>query len=172
MTTETWVDKSDWGDGPWQEEPDRIEWRDGEYVCLMLRNPSFGMWCGYVGLRSEHPWHGKGYDDIEGASVHGGLTFAGPCMDDDRPQRERVCHMPLPGEPEDLWWLGFDCHHYMDLAPGMRAFERRMGDEYEAKGDMKSAELFRRGPEGYTYRHVAYVRSEVEDLVAQAKEAA
>lgn len=28
MRTETYIDKSAWGAGPWLDEPDRLEWRD------------------------------------------------------------------------------------------------------------------------------------------------
>jgi len=163
MQTERWIDKSKWGDGAWQHEPDRIEWRAFGFACLMLRNPHGGMWCGYVGLPPGHAWHGKDYDDID-VSVHGGLTFAERCMDDDRPMRERVCHVPQPGESDDVWWLGFDCHHFMDLAPGheatMRVIDIQLMSKYGATP-----------PRDYTYRDVAYVQLEVEQLAAQCKEA-
>lgn len=151
---ETWIDKTGWDDGPWKGEPDRIEWRIGPYVALMLRNARHGMWCGYVGLPPGHPWHGLDYNNVP-VEVHGGLSFAGACMEDERPARERICHVPLPGESDDVWWLGFDCHHFMDLAP---LFVQR---ERELFGDDPP-------PGHYTYRNVGYVRGEVERLVEQA----
>lgn len=46
---------------------------------------------GYVGVVRNHPWFGKGCDTIN-ASVHGGLTWAGPLQDEDI----------------NTWWVGFD----------------------------------------------------------------
>ena len=167
---ETWIDKSGWGDGPWQDEPDRVEWTDGEYVCLMLRHPFSGNWCGYVAVSPGHLWHEVDYSDIHGAHVHGGLTYGDHCMIDTRPLRERVCHVT---ESEDrLWWLGFDCHHAFDFAPGFRARELRMAAKFREEGDVESAELFERATPRDTYRTVEYVRNEIAGLVAQARVAA
>lgn len=170
-TSETWIDKSTWGEGPWQHEPDRIEWRVGGLVALMRRNSRHGMWCGYVGVPAGHPWHGKKYHEID-ADVHGGLNYADECMVA-RPgedPRELICHVPQAGESDDAWWLGFDCHHMNDLAPGFAAHERELAANFRAAGDIRGAELFERGPEffGLTYRDVDYVRNEVEGLVQQA----
>lgn len=132
------------GPGPWLDEPDRIEWRSGGFVCLMHRN-RMGAWCGYVGVGPGHPWHGKDDGDIN-AEVHGGITYADACAG-------HICHVPEPGEPEHLWWLGFDCAHGGDLIPGMHKVVGRICF-YEA------------------YRDESYVRAEVESLVTQAAEAA
>jgi len=42
-----WLDKSTWGPGPWQEEPDKVQWQDPQTgsVCLAVRGP-MGGWCG------------------------------------------------------------------------------------------------------------------------------
>lgn len=71
------VDKSNWGNGPWQNEPDKCQWRDEAtgLPCLIVRGPS-GALCGYVGVSEGHPAFGKDYDSVA-ADVHGGLTFAG-----------------------------------------------------------------------------------------------
>lgn len=133
--TETWLDKSAWGDGPWQHEPDRIEWRAGDapLPCLMLRHPRFGHWCAYVGVPPSHPLHGcTDVPDIISDHAHGGVTFTGSCMEDERPQRERVCHVAQPGEADDVWWFGFDHCHGLDLAPGMAAMcaPNELGGQY------------------------------------------
>ena len=106
------VDKTAWGAGPWQAEPDRKEWKDPAtgLPCLAHRNEGDGNWCGYVAVAPGHPAHGKDYDDVA-ADVHGGLTYAGKCSG-------HICHVPAPGEPDNVYWLGFDCHHWNDLAPG------------------------------------------------------
>lgn len=159
QAVETWLDKSEYGDGPWQHEPDRIEWRAHGLPCLMLRNERFGNWCGYVGVPPGHPWHGLNageYGDGVDLDVHGGVTFVGRCMQDERPPRERVCHVPQPGESGDVWWFGFDCHHFTDYAPLFAARERRIfGDRTHVFND------------GTTYRTAEYVRAEVERLGVQ-----
>ena len=113
------VDKSGWGPGPWQDEPDKAQWQDEEtgLPCLIVRNGG-GALCGYVGVPDTHPWHGKDYDDepVWNADVHGGLTFADACADTDDESRH-ICHLPDPGEPDNVWWFGFDCSHLGDLSP-------------------------------------------------------
>lgn len=66
MQTREWTfrDKSTWGAGPWQSEPDKRQWTDAAtgLPCLIVRGPS-GALCGYVGVPKSHPLHGKGYGD-------------------------------------------------------------------------------------------------------------
>lgn len=149
-------DKSDWGDGPWQNEPDKRQWRDEAtgLPCLIVRN--WGAWCGYVGVSRGHPLYGASYDDdrAEDIDVHGGLTFAGPC----RPGNEThaICHKVEPGEDDDVWWLGFDCNQCGDFDPDM------------ARG--RGRGLFRTPCEDETYRDIAYVTKEVQKLAAQLVE--
>jgi hypothetical protein len=59
--------------------------------------------CGYVGLKKDHPYYGKDYDEID-VDVHGGLTF-GDFGDDKFLDK-------------DLYWLGFDCAHLGDKTLG------------------------------------------------------
>lgn len=187
-------DKSEWGHGEWQDEPDKVQWRDKAtgLPCLIVRNHS-GAWCGYVGLDETHPLHGKGYNDVS-VDVHGGLTFAGFCRshtaDDYQKSLQRmevsreeakkypvgaaarrlkewspvmndfdawkkqceatyICHIPAPGEPERVWWLGFDCSHLDDVSPA-----------YDHKYEFDSESW---------YKDIGYVRSEVTKLAAQLK---
>jgi hypothetical protein len=60
----SFTDKEGWGPGPWQEEPDKLQWIDATtgLPCIILRGP-VGSLCGYVGVEVDHPWHGKGYSD-------------------------------------------------------------------------------------------------------------
>lgn len=204
-------DKTDWGRGEWQSEPDKMQFVDEAtgLPCLIVRT-SLGHLCGYVGVAPGHPWHGKGYDDAIGAcnknctddyhsghrigsciSVHGGLTFADACrpheeadyqkfmasMDRSREEAKRypkgdaarrlkewgdikdfaawkerceqtgICHLPAPGEPEHVWWFGFDCAHFGDCSPGM---------------DTKYGGL-RDG----SYKTVNYVKRECQELAQQ-----
>lgn len=143
----SWLDKSDWGDGPWMQEPDKVEWCAHGLVCLAVRHESLGHWCGYVGVPPGHPAYGKeGSLDV---LVHGGLTYARPC--DVRNKEHGVCHVARPGEPEPLFWLGFDCAHAGDLSPALAQRLRYLG--------LPSA----RG----AYRTLPYVRGECALLAAQ-----
>ena len=147
------ADKSaKFGAGPWVDEPDRVEWRHEGFACLMVRQQEAGHWCGYVGVPPGHPWHGKRDVDID-ARVHGGVTYGEPCDG-------LVCHVPEPGEPEHLWWVGFDCSHAFDLRPRDEAVWRKL------RG-WRPSMLTR-----CLYRDQAYVQVNVEELAEQAKEAA
>lgn len=123
----TWaILKSEWGDGPWQTEPDREEWRHESGLPLLVVRGPHGAWCGYVGVPPGHPWHGREPFDL-GVEVHGGLNYAGVCS-------LNVCHHPQPGEPADVWWLGFDCSHAFDMMPEMEALLRKISDWFGGFG--------------------------------------
>ncbi len=147
------VDKSTWPRGAWDNEPDRIEWRSGALACLIVRSASTGALCGYVGVPPGHAWHGKKYSDdaLWNVDIHGGLTYADPCV-----EGGHICHVPQPGEPDEVWWLGFDCGHSWDISP---AFGRLPGFSVEPSSF------------GESYKGVAYVRAQVERLAEQAREA-
>ena len=100
--------------GPWNNEPDRIQFEAEGFTCLAKRNERAGFWCGYVGIPSNHPYHKKSYNDIDGLDVHGGLTYSSLCDND---PIKGICHIPKEGQPDELYWLGFDCGHCDDLAP-------------------------------------------------------
>ena len=144
-------DKTTWADGPWQSEPDKKQWLDQEtgLPCLIVRG-RLGALCGYVGVPKGHWAHGKVYDDVNVDDVHGGLTFAGGCSHG--PENIGICHKVEPGEPDDAWWLGFDCGHYLDFYPGCsEGFRRYQGEEY---------------------RDLPYVTQECMKLARQLKEVA
>jgi hypothetical protein len=102
-----------------------------------------GNWCGYVAVPPGHPSWGVDYNDVH-VEVHGGLTYADLC---DGAEGEGICHVPNEGEPANVWWLGFDCAHYMDVVPSML--------QYHAADSHSS------------YKDLAYVRSEVNSLADQ-----
>lgn len=131
--------KKKWAAGPWQEEPDRVEWRSRSGLpCLIVRN-HLGALCGYVGVPPGHPLHGQNYGDVP-LDAHGGLTYSDKC-------RAGICHLPAPGEPDAVWWFGFDCGHAWDMVPGVPKLLRFAKD--------------------WTYRDVAYVTHEVNQLAEQ-----
>lgn len=122
----TWVDRSGWKAGPWDGEPDRVVWADPltGYDCLTRRNDHLGNWCGYVGVEPGHPRHGASTDAMADFDVHGDINFAEPCDDD---TERGICHVPEPGRADHVWWFGFDCAHFMDLAPGLEAIHAELG---------------------------------------------
>jgi hypothetical protein len=102
------VDRTGWPKGPWDNEPDRLDWKTkAGFPAIALRHSS-GHWCGYVGVPNGHPAYGNGDEAI--VDVHGGVTYASKCAG-------RVCHVPVPGEPADVFWLGFYFAHSGDAAP-------------------------------------------------------
>lgn len=165
---QTWTtvpDKATWGAGPWVDEPDKAQWVDEAtgLVCLAKRSTGCsGSWCGYVGVPPGHPWHGRDYSNVD-VEVHGGLTYADRCQEDERPIEDRVCHIPAPGEPDDVWWFGFDCAHWLDISPQMAARERELGIFTELPsmpGDFRER-----------YRTLDYVRAECTALAEQLADA-
>lgn len=163
----TTIDKSSWPRGEWDGEPDKMQWRDEPtgLPCLIVRGP-LGALCGYVGVAESHPWHGKSYgaelgecnkdcgDDYHFGhsidsriSVHGGLTFSDRCSPGEDESRG-ICHVPDAGEPDHVWWFGFDCAHHGDWVPGV---DRRYGSF-----------------DGW-YKNISYVQREVALLAAQLK---
>jgi hypothetical protein len=141
------------GAGPWADEPDKAQWVDEAtgLDCLIVRQHA-GALCGYVGVPPGHRLHGVGYPEVEDVSVHGGLTFSATC-DEDADEGRGICHIPEPGRPADVWWLGFDCAHAGDLMPRYA----------ETLTELGGPDLF----EGYVYRNFDYVRSEVTRLAEQ-----
>lgn len=153
----TTVDKANWGDGAWQSEPDKMQWQDPAtgLPCLIVRGPG-GALCGYAGVAPSHPWHSKDYSALDGEDidVHGGLTFANGCAGG--PDESRgVCHVPTPGEPDHVWWFGFDCAHCWDFSPR---------DQALYGGDFRDPDAI--------YRDVAYVQAQVATLAKQLTAAA
>lgn len=150
------VDKTAWGTGPWLKEPDKVHWIDAatDLDCLIVRNHG-GALCGYVGVPPGHPWHGVGYDHVP-VGVHGGLTYAEKCPDQ-ADETSDICHVPLPGRPHEVWWLGFDCSHGGDYSPAHAV----MWPE-DFLGKYSSARV---------YRTIEYVTQQCTHLAARVREA-
>jgi len=128
--------------GEWDREPNKLNWTDEStgMACMIVRN-GMGALCGYVAVTKEHPDYRKDYNEIDGeVRCHGGITYSDECSD-------HICHVPEPGQPDDVWWFGFDCAHLSDFIPGhfMRGLRSASG----------------------IYRNVAYVKDEVKSLAEQ-----
>ena len=135
--------RAGWREGPWSTEPDRVSWKTrAGFPALIVRN-TMGNLCGYVAVPPGHPAHGV--DGESGAlddfpEPHGGFTFSVSC-------RGAILHVPEPGEPDDVWWLGFDCAH--------------LGDHWQLD---EAPDLDR------VYRDIPYVTNECEELAARLRE--
>jgi len=68
------------------------EWEHAGLRCAVCKTAV--ALCGYVMVPESHPYHGKGYDNVD-VRVHGGLTFADGF--------------------HSGWWFGFDCAHSGDV---------------------------------------------------------
>jgi hypothetical protein len=145
MKTWTFIDKTQWPRGEWDTEPDKVQWTDQAtgLACLAVRNR--GNWCGYVAVPPGHGCFEKEYNDVE-VEVHGGLTFSGLCQN-------HICHEPEPGQPDHVWWLGFDCAHWGDYSPD-RPQDLFM-DRLDVLGGLAQ------------YRNLAYVQEECRSLAEQ-----
>lgn len=109
--------RSRWGAGPWQDEPDRIEWRSPTLpgLALMAARGRAGAWCGYVGVPEGHPLFRVS------ASVADRLLMAHESLNFSESSQVDADHTGdflLPrAEPWLVWWLGFDCAHLFQFAP-------------------------------------------------------
>ena len=159
--------------GPWDDEPDSLDWEYREYRCHIKRHPSAGHLCGYASPSPEHPWCGKNYSDrvyipdLENRKVNidkvGAINVfcasLGCDLEAGLAEISLVLEAhggitfsgPLDGQPDAAWWFGFDCAHCDDRSPGYDKFHRYGGD---------------------TYRDMPYVKTEVERLVDQLIEVA
>lgn len=143
------VDKIEWGEGPWQQEPDRVDFEHAGLPCLLLRNPDQGHWCGYAAVPPGHPLHGVAFEEVpeEVHNVPGGLTYADQC-------KGHICHVPKPGEPDNVWWFGFDCGHGWDYMPGL----------YAELAQLRGVANYRLGRMDLHYWTVAEVQEQVKQL--------
>lgn len=150
MKTWTSIDKTTWGPGPWQTEPDKAWWIDpATTVECMIRRGGGGALCGYVAVPTSHPWYGRNFEDIT-AQVHGGITFASETEDTD--EATGLCSVPQPGYSVIVWWVGFDCGHGWDVHPEWATLYLDFGMEAHWQ----------------TYRDFEYVKAEVENLATHA----
>lgn len=154
MTREEKIAK--YGLGPWLDEDDHVLFEHEGFPCIIHRFETHGALCGYVAVPPGHPMHGKDYGDVA-VDVHGGLTYAESCQGE-------ICHVAKPGEPDDVWWFGFDTVHSGDLAPG------HMNTMLQMRGllDGMFNDLGARGATD-VYRDQAYVTEQVKSLAGQLK---
>lgn len=137
-------DKSSWGDGPWQNEPDELRWPDEptSLPCVILRNRHFGTLCGYVGIAPGHALFGWSHKDkiylrqefFEGKFHRDFGLIDAWCyaMSDDQKNGVIPLSLALHVHGGITWsgdlprglgnghhWFGFDCGHVGDYSPGL-----------------------------------------------------
>ena len=166
-------------EGPWLEEPDRVEFTAYGFDCLLVRHADLFHWCGYVGITPKHPYMKKlkrdeyqigktvrKYWDADDGDleVHGGITYREAC-------NGYICHL---SEKEDkLFWLGFECAHAYDLSPGMELHRKIVRELPGFPDEMKNMadqlkKLSEISPEYMAkYRDVHFVMEETKKLAQQ-----
>lgn len=162
-------DKSGYGDGPWQREPDSEAWTDIEtgYRCGIIRHPKFGSLGGYVRVPDNHPLAGKSYSAR--ATIPAGWMERHVNIDQDVGAINVFCASLKMTETEaelclllfchggltygDDGWLGFDCGHAGDLQPGIKYMLRQAGVSTRINGDV--------------YREFPYVKAQCTRLAKQ-----
>lgn len=156
--TWTFMDKSGWGDGPWQHEPDKVQFYDPNtgYTCMIIRNHR-GALCGYVGVPEWHSCYKKNYS-VPTVRVHGSLNYSR--------HSNGHAHIPYPEEPENLWWFGFDCSHSRDLSPALPTI---LIEDTTPEGVLMR-QIFVKISSRQIYRDLQYVKEECLSLAKQLKE--
>lgn len=134
------IDKSEWGDGPWQDEPDLAWWGLGSMTGLVQRVEFSGSLCGYVVLPPKHRLSGTPARDLEHMRVHGGVTWSGSLVE--------LGEFDMA--PAQSWVIGFNASHHCDYLP---AYALNAG--LNPIGDPKD------------YKDMAYMRRQVIRLAAQ-----
>lgn len=181
------IKKSQWGKGPWQDEPDRFQWVDKAtgLTCLILRGPT-GALCGYVGVPETHPGYRIAYDGTTATEHEEWHSQCRKYMKENSPDFTKINFPPSPdtvpgigeaiekitvhggltfagfwtGEVPDLWFFGFDCAHSGDLCPGMGATLKLIDiDQGTTRRERYNFDD--------TYRDIEYVKVECADLAAQ-----
>ncbi len=146
------IDKSGWGDGPWQDEPDYERYVLQGFPCVIMRS-IVGMLCGYVAVPSVHPWYRLSPEELP-VRVHGGCEF-----------RKYGNDQWLRSEEDDVAWFGFSCSHLGDYLPvdGLVRRELRRADPDKWEMDLVPNHYVEKN-----YKTIDFVRKEVAKLVAGA----
>jgi hypothetical protein len=125
-----YIYKTNWPDGPWKLEPDKMLWIDKEtgYECLIRRVKEISHLCAYVGITKEHKLYGVSllqfrrdklltkYFDVHGSITmsYPGKHFISEPGPDDKLGRTEVEGLPYPSE---IWWIGMDFVQNNDIIP-------------------------------------------------------
>ena len=103
--------------GPWNDEPDKLEFEHAGFQCAINRTPEILVLCGYVRIPPEHPWY-RTVGTTSDIDVHGGITYAEIRAADGH------------------FWIGFDTGHAGDFMPGVAWLLNRGPAEDEVYKDL------------------------------------
>lgn len=148
------VARVNWDKGPWDGEVDIYEWRDQKtgLPCLIVRNFRLGFLCGYVGVPASHKLYRKDWTKKSFPDLGFDINYSKGCG-------YYICHKPRHGEPDNIWWLGFDSGHSGDFVPGTAYLMKHLGrPELAQRHDWE------------TYRTVAMVANKVTALARVLKD--
>lgn len=160
------IDRTGWPPGPWDSEPDEMEWVDEKtgYACMIRRN-QMGSLCGYVEVPKKHPYYGFYYSSADPRirSLRERVTIAWYALRGRRPSQDPYDNrldvvidvhggLTYAGNRTDdeRWFFGFDCSHAGDFSPRSETFYNPVGEEI--------------------YKDIVYVRHECAKLARQLKE--
>ncbi len=94
-------------------------YKDHEYLIVFTAG---GHRCGYVEIKSDHPFDKKEHYDHVDIDCHGGLTYM---------SRNHILKKLLLNHSNEAW-IGFDCMHYND-SRDYEAYLKYFGEEYPLK---------------------------------------
>ena len=150
----------DWSKGPWEDEPDFVEFihKETSYLVRAIRHDRTGHWNGYVGTPLEHP-ASKLSNQYELPERVFGAAYRGISL------VEKTGSHDLGFTPTDdgkNWTLfGFDTAHWNDAHPIYIAYK---GNQDEVK-----TSLTIKGEEGYSYKSLKFVLEYCDELANQLK---
>lgn len=155
-------DKSDWPRGPWDNEPDKIQWQDEVtgLPCLIVRGP-VGALCGYVGVPKSHPAYGLSYDGSPGPEFKKWHKASREAMrkahekarrNPTGPRRPRMDDYELPPSPQTVPGIGeaiahIEVHGGLTFANGCATINRKVWRHCMAQIRASAAEA-KRYPRG------------------------
>lgn len=187
MKTLEWnsIDKSSWLDGPWQSEPDKRQWRDEAtgLPCLIVRSPSGGNLCGYVGISKGHPLYEKSYSDRipvpsrDDVKIGPNFSPIALLLESSR-EDDGCCAIDVLLDVHGGITFGAHCHAHPEgegrgvchvVEAGEDDHVWWLGFDCAHAWDVSPAYDFSRGPDS-SYRDFAYVESEVTKLAQQLAE--
>lgn len=159
------IPKNQWPDGPWHQEPDYEEFEYKGILCVLNRGP-LGAWNGYIAIPKNNKWasRDKSYESGD-LDVHGGVTYASdhpPYLHENYKKNKEL----------DLFWIGFDCAHYMDKWPCdltsiNELIIKNITDKEIINKLNDNNSILKRMYENREYRALDYARNECKKLVDQ-----
>jgi len=147
------INKEEWGEGEWQNEPDEEKFEYKGYTCRMRRHHVLGVWLGYVLIptESKSEWL-EGPDNYSLLDVHGGITYA--------------------RYEGDFFCIGFDCGHSCDIPPGIESELniRNWAEDEIVKRKLGKYKNVKPSSKKRTYKNIEFVRNELKELIDQIEE--